>query len=141
MGRGALKTGNLWQCWHPCPLLPLLLLVQVGAALERGRQRVLQEGCQVLGCLLEERAARVGAPLRARTGPPGRGPCLRSPPRRAACAGAACRHSAAAPRASSPGGTPRSSVGEGFEADVTSVGANACPTAVPALPLASQPRS
>ena len=48
---------------------------------------------------------------RAGTGPPGWGPCSRSPRRHTAYPGAAYRRIAAAPRGSSSGGTPRSSAG------------------------------
>ena len=63
MGQGTCKTRNPWTRGRGgihAPLLLLFLLTQVGVSLERGCQLVLQESCQFLGCLFEERAARVG---------------------------------------------------------------------------------
>lgn len=63
MGQGTCKTRNPWtrgRVGIHAPLLLLFLLAQVGVSLERGRQLVLQESCQFLGCLFEERAAGVG---------------------------------------------------------------------------------
>lgn len=63
MGQGTSKTRNPWTRGRVgvlAPLLLLLLLTQVGVFLERGRHLVLQESCQFLGCLFEECAARVG---------------------------------------------------------------------------------
>ena len=107
-------------------LLLLLLLTQFGVLLERGRQLVLQEGCQFFGCLFEEGAAWVGtvhvqvqvllrgAGIAAVLADVQLVPAL--------LVGVLLLHAMDLLQV----GLQRAALGEGLVADVTFVGANAC---------------